>query len=143
MIRVLVAKPGLDGHDRGAKIVAAALRNAGMEVIYGGLHQTVEEIVNTALQEDVSCIGVSILSGAHKAVCRNLMAELRARGLDDVPVIVGGIIPATDVEYLKQLGVAAVFTPGTPLRNLVRFIESSCVRQDSGLPVAGNDTTKT
>jgi methylmalonyl-CoA mutase C-terminal domain/subunit len=138
MIRVLVAKPGLDGHDRGAKIVATALRDAGMEVIYGGLHQTVEEIVNTALQEDVDCIGLSILSGAHKAICRKLRAQLKAQGLEDVQVVVGGIIPAADIPTLKRLGVVAVFNPGTPLRDVVACIKTSCSRQHSEPAVDGD-----
>jgi methylmalonyl-CoA mutase C-terminal domain/subunit len=125
MIRVLVAKPGLDGHDRGAKIVATALRNAGMEVIYGGLHESLDEIVNAALQEDVDVIGLSILSGAHKTILRKLVAQLKKAGLQDVMVIVGGIIPAADIPYLKRLGVAAVFNPGTPLREVIAFIEKS------------------
>jgi methylmalonyl-CoA mutase C-terminal domain/subunit len=130
MIRVLVAKPGLDGHDRGAKIVARALRDAGMEVIYGGLHASVEEIVSAALQEDVDVIGLSILSGAHKTVCRKLMGRLKKSGLQDVNVIIGGIIPADDIPYLKKLGIAAVFNPGTPLRNVVEFIEQLCGKED-------------
>jgi methylmalonyl-CoA mutase C-terminal domain/subunit len=121
-IRVLVAKPGLDGHDRGAKVIARALRDAGMEVIYTGLRQTPEMIVNAALQEDVQCIGISILSGAHKAILPRVMALLKERGMDDVLVVVGGTIPEQDVAFLKEQGVAAVFGPGTSLETTVEFI---------------------
>jgi methylmalonyl-CoA mutase C-terminal domain/subunit len=124
-IRVLVAKPGLDGHDRGAKIIARALRDAGMEVIYTGLRQTPEMIVNAALQEDVQVIGLSILSGAHNAIVPRLMDLLREKEMTDVKVIVGGIIPDEDAESLKQLGVAAVFQPGAPLEGIVTFIRAS------------------
>ncbi len=124
-IRVLVAKPGLDGHDRGAKIIARALRDAGMEVIYTGLRQTPEMIVNAALQEDVQVIGLSILSGAHNAIVPRLMDLLREKEMTDVKVIVGGIIPDEDAESLKQLGVAAVFQPGAPLEGIVAFIRAS------------------
>jgi methylmalonyl-CoA mutase, C-terminal domain len=125
-IRVLIAKPGLDGHDRGAKIIATALRDAGIEVIYGGLHMNPEEIAIAALQEDVDLIGISILSGAHKSVCRKVMAELRERKMDDVKVVVGGIVPACDVEFLRQIGVSAVFVPGTPLSQITEFVKRSC-----------------
>jgi methylmalonyl-CoA mutase C-terminal domain/subunit len=121
-IRVLVAKPGLDGHDRGAKIVARALRDAGMEVIYTGLRQTPEMIVNAALQEDVQVIGLSILSGAHNAIVPRVMQLLRERDMSDVRVIVGGIVPDEDAEALKRQGVAAVFQPGAPLGAIVDFI---------------------
>jgi methylmalonyl-CoA mutase, C-terminal domain len=121
-IRVLVAKPGLDGHDRGAKIVARALRDAGMEVIYTGLRQTPEMIVNAALQEDVQVIGLSILSGAHNAIVPRVMQLLRERDMSDVRVIVGGIVPDEDAEALKQQGVAAVFQPGASLSGIVDFI---------------------
>jgi methylmalonyl-CoA mutase C-terminal domain/subunit len=124
-IRVLVAKPGLDGHDRGAKIIARALRDAGMEVIYTGLRQTPEMIVSAALQEDVQVIGLSILSGAHNAIVPRIMELLRERSMDDVLVIVGGIIPDGDAERLKQQGVAAVFQPGASLEGIVSFIRSS------------------
>ena len=124
-IRVLVAKPGLDGHDRGAKIIARALRDAGMEVIYTGLRQTPEMIVNAALQEDVQVIGLSILSGAHNAIVPRLMELLREKEMMDVRVIVGGIIPDEDAESLKQLGVAAVFQPGASLEGIVQFIRAS------------------
>ena len=127
-IRVLVAKPGLDGHDRGAKVIARALRDAGMEVIYTGLRQTPEMIVNAALQEDVQVIGLSILSGAHNAIVPRVMDLLRQKQMEDVVVIVGGIIPDDDAERLKQLGVAAVFQPGASLEEIVKFIRSS-VRQ--------------
>jgi methylmalonyl-CoA mutase, C-terminal domain len=122
-IRVLVAKPGLDGHDRGAKIIATALRNAGIEVIYSGLHQTPESIVSAALQEDVMVIGLSMLSGAHKAICRKVIKLMAQNGLDDVDVIVGGIIPAADVPYLKQLGVREVFGPGSSTREIAAYIQ--------------------
>jgi methylmalonyl-CoA mutase C-terminal domain/subunit len=130
-IRVLVAKPGLDGHDRGAKVMVRALRDAGMEVIYTGLFQTPEMIADAALQEDVDVIGLSILSGAHLAIFPRIMATLRERGLDDVLVIAGGTIPQEDVDEVKRLGVAAVFGPGTSLREAVAFIrEHAPVRHD-------------
>ncbi len=121
-IRVLVAKPGLDGHDRGAKVIARALRDAGMEVIYTGLRQTPEMIVNASLQEDVDVIGLSILSGAHNAIVPRVMDLLKQNKMDDVIVIVGGIIPDQDLERMKSLGVAAVFQPGTPMDEIVQFI---------------------
>jgi methylmalonyl-CoA mutase, C-terminal domain len=124
-IRVLVAKPGLDGHDRGAKVIARALRDAGMEVIYTGLRQTPEMIVNAALQEDVHVIGLSILSGAHNAIVPRVMELLRQNKMDDVLVIVGGIIPDQDVDVLKKLGVASIARPGTPLDDIVQFIRSN------------------
>ena len=124
-IRVLVAKPGLDGHDRGAKVIARALRDAGMEVIYTGLRQTPEMIVNASLQEDVQVIGLSILSGAHNAIVPRVMELLREKHMDDVLVIIGGIIPDEDAAKLKQLGVAAVFQPGASLEEIVDFIRSS------------------
>src|SRR6267154_233942 len=124
-IRVLVAKPGLDGHDRGAKVIARALREAGMEVIYTGLRQTPEMIVNASLQEDVQVIGLSILSGAHNAIVPRVMELLREKHMDDVLVIIGGIIPDEDAAKLKQLGVAAVFQPGASLDEIVGFIRSS------------------
>ena len=123
-IRVLVAKPGLDGHDRGAKVIARALRDAGMEVIYTGLRQTPEMIVNAAVQEDVDCIGLSILSGAHNAIIPRVMALLKERGADDILVVLGGTIPEQDAEFLKQQGVAAIFGPGTSLEKTVEFIKS-------------------
>ncbi|MEO5953735.1 MAG: cobalamin B12-binding domain-containing protein [Chloroflexia bacterium] len=124
-IRVLVAKPGLDGHDRGAKVIARALRDAGMEVIYTGLRQTPEMIVNAALDEDVQVIGLSILSGAHMAIVPRVLTLLREREMSDVLVVVGGIIPEDDVQHLKRLGVAAVFQPGTSLGSVVEFIRGS------------------
>src|SRR5947207_13571703 len=124
-IRVLVAKPGLDGHDRGAKVIARALRDAGMEVIYTGLRQTPEMIVNAALQEDVRVIGLSILSGAHNAIVPRIMDLLREKDMLDVKVIVGGIIPDDDAEALKRQGVAAVFQPGASLDGIVTFIRDA------------------
>jgi len=124
-LRVLVAKPGLDGHDRGAKVVARGLRDAGMEVIYSGLHQTPEQIVRTAVDEDVQVVGLSILSGAHNRLLPAVVEGLRAAGLDDVLVIAGGIIPAGDQQRLSSAGISAVFEPGTPLVDIVSFIESN------------------
>ncbi|HEU0141824.1 MAG: cobalamin B12-binding domain-containing protein [Bryobacteraceae bacterium] len=129
-IRVLVAKPGLDGHDRGAKVIARALRDAGMEVIYTGLRQTPEMIVNAASQEDVRVIGLSILSGAHNAIVPRIMDLLREHEMTDVIVVVGGIIPDEDVQELKKHGVAAVFQPGASLGEIVEFIRSS-VKQNA------------
>ena len=123
-IRVVIAKPGLDGHDRGAKVIARALRDAGMEVIYTGLRQTPEQIVTAALQEDADVIGLSILSGAHNSICPRLMSLLREKGLNDVLVIVGGIIPDADLPNLEAIGVAAVFRPGTPMQDIINFIEA-------------------
>ena len=124
-IRVLVAKPGLDGHDRGAKVIARALRDAGMEVIYTGLRQTPEMIVNAALQEDVDVIGLSILSGAHNAIVPRVNDLLRSNKMDDVLLMVGGTIPEQDVPTLKQAGVAAIFGPGTPMDQIVEFIRKN------------------
>jgi len=124
-IRVLVAKPGLDGHDRGAKVIARALRDAGMEVIYTGLRQTPEMIVNAALQEDVRVIGLSILSGAHNVIVPRVLALLREKHMEDVKLIVGGIVPDEDAEELKRQGVAAVFQPGATLDSIVQFIRSA------------------
>ena len=124
-IRVLVAKPGLDGHDRGAKVIARALRDAGMEVIYTGLRQTPEMVVNASLQEDVDVIGLSILSGAHNVIVPRVMELLKQNQMDDVLVLVGGIIPDQDVEALKQRGVAAVFQPGTPMDSIIEFIKAN------------------
>ncbi len=124
-IRVLVAKPGLDGHDRGAKIIARALRDAGMEVIYTGLRQTPEMIVNAALEEDVQVIGLSILSGAHNAIVPRVMELLREKEMNDVLVVVGGIVPDDDAAELKRLGVAEVFQPGASLEKIVQFIRDS------------------
>jgi methylmalonyl-CoA mutase C-terminal domain/subunit len=127
-IRVLVAKPGLDGHDRGAKVIARALRDAGMEVVYTGLRQTPEMIVNTALQEDVQVIGLSILSGAHNAIVPRVMELLRQKQMTDVIVIVGGIVPDEDAAQLKRLGVAEVFQPGASLEQIVEFIRAAVER---------------
>lgn len=124
-IRVLIAKPGLDGHDRGAKVVARALRDAGMEVIYTGLRQTPEMIVEAALQEDVDAVGLSILSGAHMALVPRVLELLRAEGLDDVIVVVGGIIPDDDVSTLLEMGVSAVFGPGTNTEDTIAHIRSA------------------
>jgi len=121
-IKVLIAKPGLDGHDRGAKVVAYALRDAGMEVIYTGLHQTVDQVISTALEEDVDVIGLSIMSGAHLPICEKLMQRVREEGLEDRLVVVGGVIPKEDVPKLKTLGVKGVFPGGTPLQEIVDFI---------------------
>ena len=121
-IRVVVAKPGLDGHDRGAKIIARALRDAGMEVIYTGLHQTPEQIVETAIQEDADAVGISILSGAHMTLVPRILEGLKDNGVEDVVVVVGGTIPKPDVEELKQQGVAEVFTPGAPVSEIVEFL---------------------
>ena len=124
-IRVLVAKPGLDGHDRGAKVIARALRDAGMEVIYTGLRQTPEMIVTASLQEDVDVIGLSILSGAHNAIVPRVMDLLKRNQMEDVLLLVGGIIPDQDVDALKKAGVAAVFQPGTPMDSIIEFIRSN------------------
>ena len=123
-IRVIVAKAGLDGHDRGAKVVARALRDAGVEVIYTGLHQTPEQIVETAIQEDADAVGISILSGAHMTLVPRILDLLRERGADDVLVVVGGTIPNDDVTELIEQGVAAVFTPGAPTSEIVDFLNS-------------------
>ena len=129
-IRVLIAKPGLDGHDRGAKVIARALRDAGMEVIYTGLRQTPEMIASAAVQEDVDVIGLSILSGAHNTICPRLMDLLRAKGMNDVIVLIGGIIPDTDIPALKQAGIAEVFLPGTTTQSIIDFIrERAAARQ--------------
>jgi methylmalonyl-CoA mutase C-terminal domain/subunit len=123
-LRVVIAKPGLDGHDRGAKVIARALRDAGMEVIYTGLRQTPQQIVSAALQEDADVIGLSILSGAHNHIVPRLMALLREQGLDDVLVVIGGIIPDVDVPKLKEIGVKGIFLPGTPMQAIVEFIHA-------------------
>src|SRR5580704_928149 len=125
MIRVLVAKPGLDGHDRGAKVIARALRDAGFEVIYTGLHQTPEMVVNAAIEEDVHVIGLSILSGAHNALVPEIIKGVRKAGMDDVLILVGGIIPDEDIPPLKQGGVHMVFTPGTSLNETVEYIQKN------------------
>ncbi|HET6850022.1 MAG TPA: cobalamin B12-binding domain-containing protein [Gaiellales bacterium] len=123
-IRVVVAKPGLDGHDRGAKIIARTLRDAGMEVIYTGLHQTPEQIVETAIQEDADAVGISILSGAHMTLVPRILELLKQQGAEDVLVVVGGTIPADDIEELKRQGVAEVYTPGAPTAAIVEFLQS-------------------
>ena len=122
-IRVVIAKPGLDGHDRGAKVIARALRDAGMEVIYTGLRQTPEQIAAAALQEDADVIGLSILSGAHMHICPRLMDLLREKGLEHVLVLVGGIIPDVDIPKLREIGIAGIFLPGSPMQDIVRFIQ--------------------
>ena len=121
----MIAKPGLDGHDRGAKIIARALRDAGMEVIYTGLHQTPEQIVETAIQEDADAVGISILSGAHMTLVPRIVEGLRANDAGDVLVVVGGTIPSEDIPELKELGVAEVFTPGAPVQGIVDYIRSA------------------
>lgn len=122
-IRILVAKPGLDGHDRGAKVVAQALRDAGMEVIYTGLHQTVDQIVNTAIQEDVDVIGLSIMSGAHLPICEKLMKEMKKKKIDDIMVVVGGVIPKRDIPKLQKIGIEGIFPGGTPFAESIRWIK--------------------
>ena len=124
-LRVVIAKPGLDGHDRGAKVIARALRDAGMEVIYMGLRQTPEQIVSAALQEDADAIGLSILSGAHNHIVPRLMTLLKEKGLDDVLVVIGGIIPDVDIPALKALGVKGIFLPGTPMQGIIDFIRAN------------------
>ncbi len=123
--RVVIAKPGLDGHDRGAKVIARALRDAGMEVIYTGLRQTPEMIASAALQEDADVIGLSILSGAHNHIAPRLMDLLKAKGLDDVLVVIGGIIPDLDIPALHQLGIKGIFLPGTPMQDIIDFINTN------------------
>jgi methylmalonyl-CoA mutase C-terminal domain/subunit len=123
-LRVVIAKPGLDGHDRGAKVIARALRDAGMEVIYTGLRQTPEMIASAALQEDADCIGLSILSGAHNHIAPRLMDLLKEKGLDDVLVVIGGIIPDVDIPKLKAIGLKGIFLPGTPMQDIVDFINT-------------------
>ena len=124
-LRVVIAKPGLDGHDRGAKVIARALRDAGMEVIYTGLRQTPEQIVTAALQEDADVIGLSILSGAHNHIAPKLMELLKARGLDDVLVVIGGIIPDVDIPRLHAMGVRGIFLPGSPMKDIVDYINAN------------------
>ena len=134
-IRVLVAKPGLDGHDRGAKVIARALRDAGMEVIYTGLRQTPEMVVSAALQEDTNVIGLSILSGAHNAIVPRVMDLLKQNKMDDVTVVVGGIIPDQDIPNLKKAGVAAIFQPGTAMDEIVQFIRANV--KPRSVPITG------
>jgi methylmalonyl-CoA mutase C-terminal domain/subunit len=124
-LRVIIAKPGLDGHDRGAKVIARALRDAGMEVIYTGLRQTPEHIVTSALQEDADVIGLSILSGAHNHICPRVVELLKERGLDDVLVVVGGIIPEVDIPRLNEIGIKGIFLPGTPMQQIVDYINAN------------------
>ena len=124
-IRVVIAKPGLDGHDRGAKVIARALRDAGMEVIYTGLRQTPEMIVAAALQEDADVIGLSILSGAHMHICPRVMTLLKEQGLDDVEVVIGGIIPGVDLPKLNAMGIRGVFLPGTPMQHIIEYITAN------------------
>ena len=131
-LRVVIAKPGLDGHDRGAKVIARALRDAGMEVIYMGLRQTPEQIVSAALQEDADAIGLSILSGAHNHIVPRLMTLLKEKGLDDVLVVIGGIIPDVDIPALKALGVKGIFLPGTPMQGIIDFIRANARTRVSG-----------
>jgi len=127
-IRVLVAKPGLDGHDRGAKVVARALRDAGMEVIYTGLRQTPDQIVNAAIQEDVDCVAISILSGAHNTLLPKVVKMLKEQDAEDILVVGGGVIPDDDIPFLKESGVAEIFTPGTPTDVTIKFIEENVKR---------------
>ncbi len=133
-IRILLAKPGLDGHDRGIKVVARALRDAGMEVIYSGLHQTPAQIVNTALQEGVDGIGLSILSGAHNAIFSKIIALVREKGLSDLLVFGGGTIPPRDQVRLKSMGVGEIFTPGTDIRDIVNYLEDALERKQDCKP---------
>jgi methylmalonyl-CoA mutase C-terminal domain/subunit len=128
-IRVVIAKPGLDGHDRGAKVIARALRDAGMEVIYTGLRQTPEQIVAAALQEDADVIGMSILSGAHMHICPRVMELLQEKGLDDVLVVVGGIIPDVDIPKLQAMGIKGIFLPGTPMQDIIDYINANVRRR--------------
>ena len=136
-IRVVIAKPGLDGHDRGAKVIARALRDAGMEVIYTGLRQTPEQIVAAALQEDADVIGLSILSGAHMHICPRIVELLRERSMTDVLVVVGGIIPDVDIPKLNGLGITGIFLPGTPMQTIVEFITRHARTRDSLTEGAG------
>jgi methylmalonyl-CoA mutase C-terminal domain/subunit len=131
--RVVIAKPGLDGHDRGAKVIARALRDAGFEVIYTGLHQTPEQVVETALQEDADAVGLSLLSGAHMTLFPRIMELLRERGIGDVLVFGGGIIPEADIPPLLELGVAALFTPGTPLATIDQWLENALDEREAQL----------
>ena len=124
-IRVVIAKPGLDGHDRGAKVIARALRDAGMEVIYTGLRQTAEQIVAAALQEDADAVGLSILSGAHMHICPRVMELLKGKALDDVIVVVGGIIPDVDIPKLQAMGIRGIFLPGSPMQDIITFINDN------------------
>jgi len=124
-IRILIAKPGLDGHDRGAKVVAQALRDAGMEVIYTGLHQTIDQITSTAVQESVDVIGLSIMSGAHLPICEKLKKEMKKKKIDDILVVVGGVIPKRDIPKLKKIGIEGIFPGGTPFDESIRWIKEN------------------
>ena len=124
IIKILVGKPGLDGHDRGAKVISLALRDAGMEVIYTGLHKTLEQIVRTAVQEGVDVVGLSIMSGAHLPICRRLLELMRSEGIADIPVVVGGVIPQQDVPKLKEMGIQGVFPGGTPFDDIVAAVRN-------------------
>jgi methylmalonyl-CoA mutase C-terminal domain/subunit len=128
-IRILVSKPGLDGHDRGAKVVAQALRDAGMEVIYTGLHQTIDQIINTAIQEDVDVIGLSIMSGAHLPICEKLTKEMKKKKIDDIMVVVGGVIPKRDIPKLQALGIKGVFPGGTPFDEPIHWIKENVTQR--------------
>jgi methylmalonyl-CoA mutase C-terminal domain/subunit len=127
-IKVIIAKPGLDGHDRGAKVVAQALKEAGMEVIYTGLHRTVDQIVTIAIQEDVDVIGLSIMTGAHIPIAEKLLARMREKGIGDMKVFVGGVIPSRDIPKLKDLGVSGVFPGGTPLAETINYLQSTFIK---------------
>ena len=133
-IRILIAKPGLDGHDKGAKIVALALRDAGMEVIYTGLHQQIEQIINTAVQESVDVIGLSIMSGAHMPICKKLIQDMKTENMDDVNVVVGGVIPLQDIDGLKQMGIDGVYPGGTPFEEIVADIKDIASRVKASRP---------
>jgi len=129
-IKVLVAKPGLDGHDRGAKVVAHALRDAGMEVVYTGLHQTIGQIISAAIQENVDVLGLSIMTGAHLSICEKVMEKIKNEGMDDVLVVVGGVIPTKDIAPLKKLGVHGVFPGGTPFHEITTFIQENTRKKE-------------
>ena len=128
-IRILVGKPGLDGHDRGAKVIAQALRDGGMEVIYTGLHQTIDQIIHTAIQEDVDVIGLSIMSGAHLPICQKLKNEMKKRKIDDIMVVVGGVIPKRDIPKLRQIGIEGIFPGGTPFDESIKWIKNHIKRE--------------
>ena len=142
-LRVVIAKPGLDGHDRGAKVIARALRDAGMEVIYTGLRQTPEQIASAALQEDADVIGLSILSGAHNHIAPRLMQLLREKGLDDVLVVIGGIIPDVDIPKLTAIGVKGIFLPGTPMQEIIDFINANARARSEPEPRTPNAGPRT
>lgn len=128
-IRILVGKPGLDGHDRGAKVIAQALRDGGMEVIYTGLHQTIDQIIHTAIQEDVDVIGLSIMSGAHLPICQKLKNEMKKRKIDDIMVVVGGVIPKRDIPKLREIGIEGIFPGGTPFDESIQWIKNHIKRE--------------